>query len=203
MSLLVDINEPLVLADGTRINPADGTIIEDAPPPMIEVPSHSEAVQLVAKTRRRIADLPDIPSRMHVVGAVLAYRLFGLDDQEVALATGMTEEQVGRIIVSDAFGELHRKVVEGIITNEADSVRQMFTQGARTAAQNVVRLAAAPNALGFRAAQDVLDRAGMRPADVVEHRHKMDGELHIVHIRRDRLDEIPIIEGLNDGTADE
>lgn len=196
MNQLADINAPLVLADGTKINPVDGTIIEDAPV-LVEVPSNTEAVQLVTKTRRRIADLPDIPQRMHVVGAVLAYKLFGLDETEIALATGMTEDQVGRIIVSDAYSQLHAKAVEGILQADSENVRNLFAQGARAAAQNVVRLAQANNALGFRAAKDVLDRAGMRPADVVEHRHRMDGELHIVHIRRDKQDEIPIIEGLN------
>jgi hypothetical protein len=194
---LADINEPLVLADGTKINPIDGTIIED----LIEVPNHSQAVKLVTKTRRRIADLPDIPARMHVVGAVLSYRLFGLDDTEIALATGMTVEQVGRIIMSDAYTTLHTAVVDGISQNEAGSVRDLFSQGARKAAATVLKLAETPNALGFRAAKDVLDRSGMRPADVVEHRHRMDGELQIVHIRRDKQDEIPIIEGLNDGNA--
>lgn len=196
MNALADINEPLVLADGTRINPVDGTIIEDAPT-LVEVPSNTEAVQLVIKTRRRIADLPDIPKRMHVVGAVLAYKLFGLDETEIALATGMTEEQVGRIIVSDAYTQLYTKAVEGILHADADNVRNLFAQGARAAAQNVVKLAQSNNALGFRAAKDVLDRAGMRPADVVEHRHRLDGELHIIHVRRDKNDEIPIIEGLN------
>ena len=203
MNQLADINEPLVLADGTKINPVDGTIIEDGPPQMFEVPSHSEAVNLVVRTRRRIADLPDIPARMHVVGAILAYRLFGLDDQEIAIATGMSEAQVGRIIVSDAYTSLHDKAIEGILTAESENVRNLFSQGARTAAQNVVRLAQANNALGFRAAKDVLDRAGMRPIDVVEHRHKMDGELHIVHIRRDKQDEIPTIEGFYDGSNEE
>lgn len=196
MNQLADINEPLVLADGTKIDPRDGTIIEDAPV-LVEVPSHTEAVKLVTQTRRRIADLPDIPNRMHVVGAVLAYKLFGLDEVEIALATGMTEEQVGRIIVSDAYSQLHSKAVEGILQSDAENVRNLFAQGARAAAQNVVKLAQSNNALGFRAAKDVLDRAGMRPADVVEHRHRLDGELHIVHIRRDKTDEMPIIEGLN------
>ena len=199
--MLAAHNAPLILADGTKINPDDGTVIEDAPATLVEVPNHSEAVQLVTNTRRRIADLPDIPQRMHVVGAILAYRLFGLDDQEIALATGMTEVQVGRIIMSDAYTSLHEKAVSGILQAESDSVRQLFNQGSRDAARNVINLARGNNALGFRAAKDVLDRAGMRPADVVEHKHRLEGELHIVHIRREANAEIPIIEGLSDDLA--
>jgi hypothetical protein len=203
MNALAEVNEPLVLADGTKINPADGTVIEDAPAELIEIPSHSQAVALITKTRRRIADLPDIPQRMHVIGAVLSYRLFGLDDTEIALATGMTEEQIGRIIVSDAYTSLHEKAIEGILSSDAENVRNLFAQGARKAAQTVTKLSTLPNALGFRAAKDVLDRAGMRPADVVEHRHKLDGELHIVHIRKDTRDELPVVEGLTDVLAND
>lgn len=198
MNALAEVNQPLVLADGTKINPLDGTIIEDASSKMVEVPSAVEAIALVTKTRRRIADLPDIPQRMHVIGAVLAYRLFGLDDTEIALATGMSEDQIGRLTISDAYTSLHTKAIEGILAADADNVRNLFLQGARSAATNVVKMATVPGALGFRAAKDVLDRAGMRPADVVEHRHKLDGELHIVHVRRDKVDELPIIEGLTD-----
>ena len=35
------------------------------------------------------------------------------------------------------------------------------------------------------AAQDILDRGGHRPVDIVEHVNKMDGELRIVHITKD------------------
>ena len=38
---------------------------------------------------------------------------------------------------------------------------------------------------GSAAAQDILDRGGHRPVDVVEHINKMDGELRIVHITKD------------------
>lgn len=191
---LPDVNAPLLLADGTKIDPITGEVLKDAPPKMVEVPSATEAVKLVTATRRRIADLPDIPKRMHVVGAVLSYRLFGFDDHEIALATGMTVDQVGRIIMSDAYTTLHDKVVQGILSAEADSVRNIFTQGARDAARNVATMAKRDDALGFRAAQDVLDRAGMRPVDVVEHRHRMDGELHIVHIRRTDNEKLPEID---------
>lgn len=194
---LADINEPLLLADGTRIDTTTGEVLYDS---LVEVPSATEAIKLVTKTRKRIADLPDVPQRMHVVGAVLSYRLFGFDDQEIALALNLTEAQVGRIVMSDAFVTLHREVVSGILRSETDNVRSLFEQNARKAAENVVKIAARQDALGFRAARDVLDRAGMRPADVVEHRHMMDGQLQIVHIRRDKDDDLPVIEGFADAS---
>ena len=34
------------------------------------------------------------------------------------------------------------------------------------------------------AARDILDRSGHRPADVVEHRHRVDGGLVIEYVKR-------------------
>ena len=42
------------------------------------------------------------------------------------------------------------------------------------------------------AAKDVLDRAGQRPVDVVEHRHKMEGGLTIEYV--EKKDDIPTID---------
>jgi len=200
---LADISTPLQLADGTKIDRTTGEVLGEEAPTLIEVPTHSDAVKIVTKTRRRIADLPDIPKRMHVIGAVLSYSLFGLDEMEIALATGMTVDQVGRVMVSDAYMALRDKSIEGIMSSETESVRALFTQGARIAAQTVTKLAATPNALGFRASQDVLNRAGMRPVDVIEHRHSLEGELRIVHIKRNIGEEIPILEGFDDAIRDQ
>ena len=41
------------------------------------------------------------------------------------------------------------------------------------------------------AAKDVLDRAGQRPADVIEHKHKMEGGLTIEYV--EKKDDIPTI----------
>lgn len=195
---LVAANEPLVLADGTKIDPETGEIITEQSTGLVEVPSASEAVRLVTKARKRIADLPDIPQRTHVLGAVLTYHLFGLDDTEIALATGMTVDQVGNLQMTDAFMALRDTVITSILQSEAENVRNLFSQGARDAAKNITSLAKAPNALGFRAAKDVLDRAGMRPADVVEHRHSLEGGLQIVHIRRGENETVPNVQGLSD-----
>ena len=50
-------------------------------------------------------------------------------------------------------------------------------------------------ALGFAAAKDILDRAGHRPADVVEHRHRLDNSLQIEIIRKDEnTASLPVID---------
>ena len=56
----------------------------------------------------------------------------------------------------------------------------------KKAAQKVMEImeTASPK-YALAAAQDILDRGGHRPVDIVEHVNKMDGELRIVHITKD------------------
>jgi len=50
----------------------------------------------------------------------------------------------------------------------------------------------AKNAL--KAAQDILDRAGHRPADIVMHQHKVEGGLKIEYISRKIDTVLPVVE---------
>jgi hypothetical protein len=50
--------------------------------------------------------------------------------------------------------------------------------------------------LAFKASQDILDRAGHRPADVIEHRHRMEDSLNIVITKRDETKQLPTLEGV-------
>jgi hypothetical protein len=66
---------------------------------------------------------------------------------------------------------------------------------AKDAANKVIELAASDSeVLAFKASQDVLDRAGHRPADIVEHRVKMEDALNIVFIKKDETQEVPTID---------
>jgi hypothetical protein len=116
----------------------------------------------------------------------LSYTLFGLDDEEIAIATSLSVEQIGRIKVGDAYTQMHEAVVRTVLDSETNVVRELFTKNARNAAQVMVRaLDDGTRADRMAAARDILDRSGHRPSDVVEHRHRMDGGLVIEIVRRD------------------
>ena len=69
----------------------------------------------------------------------------------------------------------------------------MFVQKSQKAAQTMFNLLDSENeATRGSAAKDVLDRAGQRPVDVVEHRHKMEGGLTIEYVEKKK--DIPTIE---------
>lgn len=185
---LAAVAEPLKLADGRLVYP-DGNIVDpsDAVDDYIEVPTNREATQLVIATRKKLADLPDVPKTMNAVSIVLSYTLFGLDDAEIALATNMTEKQVGVIKMHDAFSAMRSNVIESILNSEASDVRSLFQQHSRDAVTTMLTVLKKSKSETNKivVAKDFLDRAGHRPADVVEHRHKLEGGLTIEIIRRD------------------
>jgi hypothetical protein len=131
---------------------------------------------------------------MNAVGVVLSYTLFGLDDEEIAIATGMSVDQIGRIKVGDPYTQMHEAIVRTVLDSETDVVRELFIKNAKSAANVVVRaMDEGTRADRMAAARDILDRSGHRPSDVVEHRHRMDGGLVIEIVKRDST-QLPVID---------
>jgi len=206
-----DANAPLKLADGRLVYPGgrivDPRSIQGHERPsnythvphqvgltrngvddsmMVEIPTNRDAQRMIAQTRRRIADLPDVPRTMNAISVVLSYTLFGLDDSEISVAIGLSEQQVGNIKMTDAYASMHSAMVTSIMEAEMNDVRDLFRQHSRTAA-NVLVDGLHNGNRGDRmlAAKDFLDRAGHRPVDVVEHRMRVEGGLVIEVIKRD------------------
>ena len=58
-------SEPLILADGTRIDPVNGSIIQDEV--LVEVPNTETIKKEIVAARKRISDLPVPPSQMNTL----------------------------------------------------------------------------------------------------------------------------------------
>lgn len=191
---LADVHEPLVLADGTKIDPTSRKVIKDRKA-WVEVPSATEAQKIVTRTRRSLIDMPLPVAQMNVVTVVLSYTLYGLADQEIAVAAKLTIDQVKNIRTLEAYTTMSAAITKSLLETEANDVRNFFQQHAMGAAQKVVTLAQEEDgALGLKASQDILDRAGFRPADTVEHTHRMENSLMIEFIHRAATDDVPIID---------
>lgn len=196
---LPDNDEPLILADGTKIDPSTGKVLKDKKPAFVAVPNPLEAQKIVARTRRTVAELPAPPAQLSGVALVAFYTLFGLNDMDICIAVDnkLTIEQVKNIREQEAYTEFLAAAKENILHSDNVTVRNLFEQHATTAANKIIGLVEDDEAgavLAFKAAQDILDRAGHRPADIVEHRHKMDDVLNIVVTRRDENNVIPTID---------
>lgn len=188
MTLPTNPLEPLVLADGTKIDPVSGSIIREIVSSFIEVPSNAEAQALIVKSRRSVAELPLPPSQLNAVALVSFYTLFGLPDREISLAVDgrLTTEQIKSIKELDAYKEFMVAAKANIVETATAQVRDVFERHAKQAANKIVQLAVeGEGVLAFKASQDILDRAGHRPADIVEHRHRMEDNLNIVITRKD------------------
>ena len=154
--------------------------------PVTKIKTNSQLQEEDARVRHRIDELPLQDSKMNSISVVLCYYMFGLSIRDIAIITKFTEEQVQNIIMLPAFSEMMSKVSKSIIESDTNSVRDYIQNQTKKAAQKVMEIMEnAPAKYALAAAQDILDRGGHRPVDIVEHVNKMEGELRIVHITKD------------------
>ena len=183
--------EPLILADGTVINPVDGKVVTDEE--LIEVPNTEQIKREIVASRRRISDLPVPPGQMNTISVIIAYSLFGINDEDISTTLFIPLDQVIAIKSSDAYSGLQEQFLKNILESDLSSVRGMFVQKGRAAADIMFNLLnSSSEATRITAAKDVLDRAGHRPIDVIEHRHKMEGGLTIEYV--EKKDDVPSID---------
>ena len=186
--------EPLVLADGTKINPLDGKILKDNI--LVEVPNTREIQRDIVAARKRIADLPLPPEQMNTLSLVMAYSVFGLSDKDIGNVLSLSQDQIHNIKMNNAYNELQQNLVQSIIHSDTTEVRDLFVLNSKTSAQLFVdTVNDTEMGIGTRlsAANNILDRAGHRPADLVEHRHKVEGGLRIEYVKKEEQD-IPTID---------
>lgn len=132
----------------------------------VSLPSKLEAEQIVHNTKRKIADLPDIPDRMNPISAVIAYELFGLDREEIAIALGLTIYQINQICSTEAFDKMRQVVLSNIQKQSVDEVKTIFQEHAKTAANKIVEHVGSNSALiSMQAAGKVLSYAGYSPEE--------------------------------------
>ncbi len=194
MPLAETINEPLVLADGTEINPSDGKVVARAKE-FVEVPTNKEAQALVVRTRRHLADIPAQPNQINAISLVLTYTLYGLAMDEIVIATSFTVDQIDAIRKLDAYADMLVGVQASLVESGEEDVRTILSVASGNAARRVVGLLESDSeAIQLSAGRDILDRAGHRPADVVEHRHSLDGTLRIEHVTRDTGTNVPVVD---------
>lgn len=190
-------SEPLQLADGRMIDPATGKLLKEKKThSFVEVPSGSEAQEIVAKSRKSVADLPVAPQQMNGLSLVCFYTMWGLSTQDIAVQLGCTLDQIKTIKKLPEYLKLHQDIFKTIMETEANDVRGFFQQRAKDAAVTIADMMEEGGALGLTAAKDVLDRAGHRPVDVVEHHHRMENSLVIEYIKKDS-DETKIIPAID------
>lgn len=192
---IADVDTPLTLADGTQIDPVSGKVVRGSEPKFVEVPTTTKIKEEYAVIRRRLDDLPLPVNKMNGVSIILVYKLIGLSDHDIAVATGVPTQQLSNIMMSDAFSELQSMVIENLYAADKEEIRSAMKVNASLGVQRMTQLINSDDeGIALAASKDALDRDGHRPTDVVEHRHKLEGGLTIEVIKRDRTTDIPDID---------
>lgn len=162
---------------------------------IVEVPSNSEAQGILEGTRRKLADLPVAPKHLNPIAVICLYTMYGLDAQEIAIATGLNYDQITSIRMSNEYGMMQRAVVDTVLEAETGEVKDYIKKASFAAAKKVRGLVDSTDAdVALRASKDVMDRAGLRPADVLELRGRMDVGLVIEVVDRVKDKDRPIID---------
>lgn len=186
------MSDYITLADGTKVF-KDGKVVPLKVVEPVAVEEEDEVTstdldpsKLVVPTQKKLRDLPENTRTMNGISAVLCYSLFGLNDDDIAEAIGTTIDRVESIKKLPSYTAMRNDVITNVISAEQSDVRELFVKHSRRAVHTVVdAMNAKKTADRLKAAGDILDRSGFRPADVVEHRHRLEGGLTIEVVRKD------------------
>ena len=136
--------------------------------------------------RRSIIDLPADSKAVTTAGVVWLYFNLGINDAEIAEATGLKLSQVDMIKGLQLFGQLDSLLKENMAAMEADDVQKRIDRMSGKALDKLEDLVDDEDtrpATKSRILMNMLDRGGFSPKQVLEHRHSLEGGLTIRHIR--------------------
>jgi hypothetical protein len=136
--------------------------------------------------RRGLVDLPADSKAVTTCGVVWLYFTLGINDAEIAEATGLKLSQVDMIKGLQLFQQLDTLLKDNIAALTSDSVQKRIDAMSASALdklEDLVEDEETRPATKARVLMNMLDRGGFSPKQVMEHRHSMEGGLIIRHIR--------------------
>ena len=136
--------------------------------------------------RRGLVDLPADSKAVTTAGVVWLYFTLGINDAEIAEATGLKISQVDMIKGLQLFTQLDTLVKDNLNAMTADNVQRRIDNMSGKALDGLEDLLEDEEtrpATRARVLMNMLDRGGFSPRQVMEHRHSLEGGLVIRHIR--------------------
>lgn len=196
----IEKGQPLVLPNGTKIDKdEDGETIVQTKKEQEEKTLLDEILKDVYTDdnvdtyQRTLADVTATKAEFNPVMLVLSYSLWGLDDHAIARFLEVDVTTIEQIKQTELFTRTRVEMLEAIRYAEQSSIHGYLTQKARLAAATVAaNMTAKKPEVQLAAANSVLDRAGFRPVDRVEHTMRFEDELRIVHIQKDKTPTIDV-----------
>jgi len=136
--------------------------------------------------RRGLVDLPADSKAVTTAGVVWLYFTLGINDAEIAEATGLKLSQVDMIKGLQLFQQLDTLIKDNIQALTSDNVQKRIdamSASALDGLENLLDDEETRPATKARVLMNMLDRGGFSPKQVMEHRHSLEGGLVIRHIR--------------------
>ena len=181
----------LELADGTLIDPLSGSpVVEEDDSSPLDLFDFGKELSVPIK---RTDELPVEASQMPAYATILAYALLGVTDADIGRTLKIDYDKIIAIKESGQYTELQVMLMSAVAIVGQNDVRGVFDKYAKNAAAELISQMNSKNEVArSMAAKDVLDRAGHRPADIVEHKHKVEGGLTIEYIKKDSIEPVTI-----------
>jgi hypothetical protein len=136
--------------------------------------------------RRGLVDLPADSKAVTTAGVVWLYYTLGINDAEIAEATGLKLSQVDMIKGLQLFQQLDTLIKDNMHALQVDSVQKRIdsmSSKALDGLEDILEDEETRPATKARVLMNMLDRGGFSPKQVMEHRHSLEGGLVIRHIR--------------------
>ena len=136
--------------------------------------------------RRNLIDLPADTKAVTTTGVVWLYFILGINDAEIAEATGLKLSQVDMIKGLQLFTQLDHLLKDNLAALESDDVQKRIDRMSGKALdglEDILEDEETKPATKSRIYMNMLDRGGFSPKQVMEHRHSLEGGLTIRHIR--------------------
>ena len=153
---------------------------------LIKISSNKEILDREIKVRKVINDLPKFDN-MNLLSVVVSYKMFGLNNNDIMQITGINNEMLNNILMSDAYAKMYNDIVKNIINEDCDDIKVEFKRISRQALRNMNELAntSEVDVVRYTANKDILDRAGLRPEDILQKELDKKNQLSIVYIKKE------------------
>lgn len=189
--------EPINAKPAVKPAQRTATLVEETEDDIEDEDDEEVSDMLIRPTARRsIMDIALNKQQMAMINNVLVYTLYGLPDDEVAIQCNCAVHNVHVIRDLDDYRRMYDALIDGLRSAYSSTVQGIIQDAAPVAARSIVRkMKNKSSDISMAAIKDVLDRAGHRPADRVEHSHSFgEGELVIRVIQQNDEKSIPTLE---------
>lgn len=149
--------------------------------------------------RTNIVDLPADPKAVTTSAVVWMYYMLGLSDHDIADATGLTLPQIEHVKGLKLFDQLTDRVTRNmavLVEQDMQGRISRMSGKALDSIEDIIDDGEVDAAIKLRASQDMLDRAGFSPKQIIEHKHKVEGGLIIKYIEdeQDNTSSVPAVD---------